>query len=93
MQKLQGSDDLTLVRFLMSCSSNGEIVEYITAYLGKSTEVSLFTSEFIRRKFAEASGKKVRHLHVALLELPCFSCGAGSYLFLRTKQRACVCAL
>lgn len=59
MKKLQGTDDLTLVRFLMSCSSNGEIVEYISAYLGKSTEVSQFTSEFIRRKFEEAAGKKV----------------------------------
>jgi hypothetical protein len=60
MLKLQGTDDLTLVRFLLSCQSTGETAEYITAYLGKSTEVSHFTAEFLRRKFAESAGKKVR---------------------------------
>lgn len=60
MIKFQGQDDLTLVRFLMSCSSTGEVAEYLTAYLGKSADVSKFTSEFLRRKYAEASGKKVR---------------------------------
>ena len=58
--RLQGQDDLTLVRFLLSCSSTGEVAEYITAYLGKSADVSKFTSEFLRRKYAEAAGKKVR---------------------------------
>lgn len=60
MLKLQGQDDLTLVRFLLSCSSTGEVAEYISAYLGKSAEVSKFTSEFLKRKYAEASGKKVQ---------------------------------
>lgn len=57
--KLQGQDDLTLVQFLLSCASTGEVAEYISAYLGKSAEVSKFTSEFLKRKYAEASGKKV----------------------------------
>ena len=60
MMALQGNADLTLVQFLMSCSSVGEVAEYVTTYLGKGAEVSQFTSEFLRRKYAEASGKKVR---------------------------------
>ena len=56
---LKGSDDLTLVQFLMSCASTGEVADYTSAYLGRSAEVSQFTSEFLRRKYAEAAGTKV----------------------------------
>jgi hypothetical protein len=60
MHAIRGSEDLTLVQFLMSCASTGEVAEYISCYLGRSPEVSAFTSEFLRRKYAEAAGKKAR---------------------------------
>ena len=74
MMALQGNRDLTLVQFLMSCSSVGETAEYVTTYLGKGAEVSQFTSEFLRRKYAEASGKKVRAPGLA----PCAGCAEVS---------------
>ena len=58
MLKLSNKDDLTLVEFLMSCQSSGETAEYISAYLGKSSDVASFTAEFIRRKAAQLSGGK-----------------------------------
>ncbi len=58
MLKLSNKDDLTLVEFLMSCQSSGETAEYISAYLGKSTDVASFTAEFIRRKATQLSGGK-----------------------------------
>lgn len=89
MVRLQGQDDLTLVRFLLSCSSTGEVAEYITAYLGKSADVSKFTSEFLRRKYAEASGKKV---------CPCFcgiqqshSCALASESILAHEEKVHLC--
>lgn len=51
--KLTGSDDMTLIDFLLGLQSSGEIAEYIQVYLGKSAAVSSFTAEFVRRKHAE----------------------------------------
>ena len=58
MIRLNGSDDLTLVRWLMACSSGGEVAEYIATYLGNKPEVVVFTAEFLRRKHAEQTGIK-----------------------------------
>jgi len=51
--KLTGSDDMTLIDFLLGLQSSGEIAEYIQVYLGQSAAVSSFTAEFVRRKHAE----------------------------------------
>lgn len=50
MQKLNGSDDLTLVTFCMTLSDSDEIRQYLSAYLGSSTQVNNFATEFIKRK-------------------------------------------
>ena len=48
LRKLRnGDDDLTLVQYLMTVSSNAEIAEYMTEYLGKTPAVSTFSKEFI----------------------------------------------
>jgi len=49
MLLLNGSDDLTLVDFLMSLPSEKEIREYVEFYLGKSAKASKFTTEFLFR--------------------------------------------
>lgn len=50
MQKLNGSDDLTLVTFCMTLNDSDEIRQYLSAYLGSSPQVNNFASEFIKRK-------------------------------------------
>jgi hypothetical protein len=50
MQKLNGTNDITLLQFCMTLKSAAEIREYLAAYLGSKPEVSQFASEFIRRK-------------------------------------------
>jgi len=53
MRQLNGSDDMTLVEFLMSLHSEKEIREYVEFYLGKSAKSSKFTTEFMFRMEAE----------------------------------------
>lgn len=52
MRALNGSEDLTLVEFLMSLASGGEVVEYIQLYLGSSPAgkdaVAKFSSDFVK---------------------------------------------
>jgi len=50
MQKLNGSDDLTLVSFCMTLADKDEIRQYLTAYLGSTPQVNNFATEFIKRK-------------------------------------------
>lgn len=50
MRKLNGSDDLTLVAFCMTLTDPVEIRQYLTAYLGSSSQVGNFATEFINRK-------------------------------------------
>jgi len=50
MKKLNGSEDLTLVAFCMTLTDPMEIKQYLTAYLGSTTQVSNFAHEFISRK-------------------------------------------
>jgi hypothetical protein len=50
MQKLNGTDDLTLVAFCMSLTDADEIRQYLTAYLGSTPQVNSFATEFINRK-------------------------------------------
>ena len=52
MKLLNGSEDLTLVEFLMGLASSGETAEYIQLYLGSSEAgkpaVAAFTTEFLK---------------------------------------------
>ena len=50
MMKLNGTDDLTLVGFCMTLNDPSEIRQYLTAYLGTSSQVNNFATEFINRK-------------------------------------------
>lgn len=58
MQKLNGSDDLTLVSFCMTLTDRDEIRQYLTAYLGSTPQVNNFASEFIKRKGLGDNGRK-----------------------------------
>ena len=55
MQKLNGTDDLTLVSFCMTLVDKDEIRQYLTAYLGSSPQVNNFATEFIKRKSGDTS--------------------------------------
>eukprot|EP00804_Cyclotella_cryptica_P024270 CCRYP_012549-RC/>CCRYP_012549-RC protein AED:0.08 eAED:0.08 QI:405/1/1/1/0.5/0.28/7/635/1156 len=50
MQKINNSDDLTLVSFCMTLTDPIEIRQYLTAYLGSTPEVNNFATEFIKKK-------------------------------------------
>ena len=50
MQKINNSDDLTLVSFCMTLTDPIEIRQYLTAYLGNKPEVNNFATEFIKKK-------------------------------------------
>jgi GYF domain len=50
MNKLNGTDDLTLVAFCMTLSDSEEIRQYLTAYLGSTPQVNAFATEFLQRK-------------------------------------------
>jgi hypothetical protein len=52
MRALNDSDDLTLVDFLLSLPSAGEVTEYVQLYLGDSPRASAFGNELIRAKRA-----------------------------------------
>ena len=50
MQKINGSDDLTLVQFCLTLTDSDEIRQYLTAYLGSTPQVNNFATEFIKKK-------------------------------------------
>jgi hypothetical protein len=50
LKRLTGSDDLTLVTFCAALSSDDDVREYLTHYLGAGASVAAFANEFIRRK-------------------------------------------
>ena len=50
MRALNDSDDLTLVDFLLSLPSAGEVTEYVQLYLGDTARVASFANELIRLK-------------------------------------------
>jgi hypothetical protein len=53
MEKLNGTDDLTLIQFCMTLTDRDEIRQYLTAYLGSTPQVNNFATEFIRRKWGD----------------------------------------
>ncbi len=57
MQKLNGSDDLTLVTFCMTLTDSDEIRQYLAAYLGATPQVNNFATEFIKRKGGDNSSE------------------------------------
>jgi hypothetical protein len=48
MRALNDSDDLTLVDFLLSLPSAGEVTEYVQLYLGDSSRAAAFGNELSR---------------------------------------------
>ena len=50
MKALNGSDDTTLVDFLVSLPSAGEVTEYVQLYLGDTARAAAFGKELIRIK-------------------------------------------
>lgn len=50
MNKLNGTDDLTLVSFCMTLNDAVEIRQYLTTYLGSTPAVNNFATEFISKK-------------------------------------------
>jgi hypothetical protein len=60
LKSLTGSDDTTLVYFLMSLTSPEEVREYIAEYLGAGPKSSLFADEFIKRRCARGAHASVR---------------------------------
>ena len=50
MKALHGSDDTTLVDFLVSLPSAGEVTEYVQLYLGDTPRAAAFGKELIRIK-------------------------------------------
>lgn len=50
MQRISGGDDLTLVAFCMTLDDANEIRQYLTTYLGSTSQVNNFATEFINRR-------------------------------------------
>jgi hypothetical protein len=50
MQQINGSDDLTLVAFCMTLDDANEIRQYLTTYLGSTSQVNNFATEFITKR-------------------------------------------
>jgi hypothetical protein len=50
MQQINGSDDLTLVAFCMTLDDANEIRQYLTTYLGSTSQVNNFATEFINKR-------------------------------------------
>ena len=50
MQKMNGTDDLTLIAFCMTLTDANEIRQYLQAYLGSGPKVNAFASEFINKR-------------------------------------------
>jgi len=55
MTKITGSDDLTLVSFCLTLNDPVEIRQYLTTYLGLTSQVNNFATEFIRMTVGEKS--------------------------------------
>ena len=55
MRGLTGSSDMTVVDFLMSLPSAGEVRDYVALYLGDTEHAQAFGAEFLRRKRADPS--------------------------------------
>jgi hypothetical protein len=62
MRALNDSDDLTLVDFLLSLPSAGEVTEYVQLYLGNSPRAAAFGNELIRAKRANPGAASVEDL-------------------------------
>jgi len=50
MQQINGSNDLTLVAFCMTLNDASEIRQYLTTYLGSTSQVNSFATEFINKR-------------------------------------------
>lgn len=50
MQKINGSDDLTLVSFCMTLDDASEVRQYLTTYLGGTPQVNNFATDFINKR-------------------------------------------
>ena len=50
MQQINGSNDLTLVAFCMTLNDASEIRQYLTTYLGSTSQVNNFATEFINKR-------------------------------------------
>ncbi len=50
MQQINGSTDLTLVAFCMTLNDASEIRQYLTTYLGSTSQVNNFATEFINKR-------------------------------------------
>ena len=50
MQQINGSNDLTLVAFCMTLNDASEIRQYLTTYLGSTSLVNNFATEFINKR-------------------------------------------
>ena len=57
MKTLNGSEDLTLVDFLLSLASAGEVQEYVGLYLGNTPKATEFGLELVKQKRADPSLK------------------------------------
>jgi len=57
MKTLNGSEDLTLVDFLLSLASAGEVQEYVGLYLGNAPKATEFGLELVKQKRADPSLK------------------------------------
>jgi len=55
MTTLNGSEDLTLVDFLLSLASAGEVQEYVGLYMGNTARAQEFGLELIKQKRADPS--------------------------------------
>ena len=63
MKTLNGSEDLTLVDFLLSLASAGEVQEYVGLYLGNTPKATEFGLELVKQKRADPSLKDgIAHL-------------------------------
>merc|ERR1719343_626364 len=49
-QQINGSNDLTLVAFCMTLNDASEIRQYLTTYLGSTSQVNSFATEFINKR-------------------------------------------
>jgi hypothetical protein len=58
MQKINGSDDLTLVSFCMTLDDASEVRQYLTTYLGGTPQVNNFATDFINKRGLGGSNKQ-----------------------------------
>jgi len=70
LRHLNGSDDITLVYFLCSLTSEAEVTQYVREYLGNSSEAIQFSQEFIRRNNAKNARSNTENAMVASASAP-----------------------